>query len=109
MQNPLTFFTARNNPALLKYFNESAPIRCSTSSTLRPEAISSERLAMSIPMKQGHWIGGPLTRKWTSLVPAPRHSSHIFFLGVPRTLDPSTSHTRLPARVSACGYKLDFL
>src|SRR2546422_7725463 len=84
MQNPLTFFTARNSPALLKYFNESAPIRRSTSSTLRPEAISSERLAMSMPMKQGHWIGGVVTRKLTAFVPARRHqSTNLRLVGTP--------------------------
>src|SRR5256712_12592920 len=82
MQNPLTFFTARNSPALLKYFNESAPIRRSTSSTLRPEAISSERLAMSMPMKQGHWIGGALNPKRTAFLPARGHSSPNLRVGV---------------------------
>src|SRR6202165_6229957 len=80
MQKPLTFFTARNRPALLRYFSESAPIRRSASSTLRPHAISSERLAISMPMKQGHWIGGLLTRKWTAFVPARRNSSTILRL-----------------------------
>src|SRR2546429_4797936 len=93
MQNPLTFFTARNSPALLRYFNESAPIRRSTSSTLRPEAISSERLAMSMPMKQGHWIGGLLTREWTGFVPARRNSSPIFRLPVPPPHPTSTETT----------------
>ena len=109
MQKPVTFLTARKSPALLRYFSESAPIRRSTSSTVRPEAISSERLAISMPMKQGHWMGGLLIRMWTAFVPARRNSSTIFRLVVPRTIESSTSTTRLPSRISRRGLNFSLM
>ena len=109
MQKPVTFLTARKSPALLRYLNESAPISCSTSSTVRPEAINSARLAMSMPMKQGHWMGGLLTRMWTDLVPARRNSSTIFLLVVPRTIESSTSTTRFPSRISRNGLNFNLM
>src|SRR2546428_12500323 len=97
MQNPLTFLTARKSPALLRYFRESAPIRRSTSSTLRPDAISSERLAASMPRKQGHWIGGGPSRQRLGLAPAGGRAYPLLGVAVAR----ADRSPRRPARSSS--------
>ncbi len=53
-------------------------------------------------------MGGELIRMWTSRAPAERIIVTIFRLVVPRTMESSTTTTRLPSRISRTGFSLIF-
>jgi hypothetical protein len=73
------------------------------SSTVWVAAISSSREAMSTPMKQGWRMGGQATRTCTSAAPAWRNSANSGPDVLPRTIESSTSTTRLPERLAGSG------
>ena len=67
------------------------------------------RAAMvEIVERYGPTVGGELMRMWTSVAPADRIMPTIFREVVPRTIESSTTTTRLPARTSRTGESLSF-
>ncbi len=53
-------------------------------------------------------VGGEETRTWTSFAPASRSMRTILRDVVPRTMESSTSTTRLPSTTSRTGLSLTF-
>ena len=62
-----------------------------------------------MPMKQGQAIGGDAMRMCTSAAPARRSSSMIRREVVPRTIESSTSATRLPSSTCRMGLNLSLM
>src|SRR5919198_3249024 len=60
----LAIVVASIMPSMEMYASESAPSDLPISSTDRPLAISSARVAKSMPKKQGHFTGGEEIRMW---------------------------------------------
>ena len=67
------------------------------------EAISSSRVGVSMPYRHGPTVGGELMRRWTSRAPAPRIIDTILREVVPRTIESSTTTTRLSRSTSCTG------
>ena len=78
------------------YTSASAPIARRISSSLRPLAISSLRVGMSMPYTLGKRTGGEADAKNTLLAPESRAICTISREVVPRTIESSTSSTFLP-------------
>jgi hypothetical protein len=72
-------------------------------STELREAMSSQRVAISMPKKQGWQMGGAVMRMCTSRAPARRSISTTLGVVVPRTMESSTTTSRLPSRISRRG------
>ena len=53
-------------------------------------------------------MGGALMRRWTSAAPARRSSATICLVVVPRTIESSTTISRLPRTVSRSGLSFMF-
>ena len=88
------------------YASESAPSDLPISSTDMPLAISSARVAKSMPKKQGHFTGGDEIRMWTSAAPASRSIRTSARWVLPRTIESSTTTRRLPLMTSLSGFSL---
>ncbi len=76
------------------------------SSMVMPLAISSARVAKSMPKKQGHFTGGEEIRMCTSAAPASRSIFTSARWVLPRTIESSTTTRRLPAMTSRSGLSL---
>ncbi len=68
-----------------------------------PLAISSARVAKSMPKKHGHLTGGDEIRMWTSAAPASRSIRTRARWVLPRTIESSTTTSRLPWMTSLSG------
>ena len=71
-----------------------------------PLAMSSARVAKSMPKKQGHFTGGDEIRMWTSAAPASRSIRTRARWVLPRTIESSTTTSRLPRITSRSGLSL---
>ncbi len=88
-------------PSIERKASESTPRKRRISSTLRSWAMSWSRVAKSTPKWQGWRMGGQEIRRWISLAPASRICFIFSRVVVPRTIESSTTTTRLPATISA--------
>ncbi len=89
--------------------SESAPIDALISSASRLPAISSARLAKSMPKKHGQATGGLEILMCTSAAPASRSIVTIARCVLPRTIESSTTTTRWPAITSRSGLSFSLM